>query len=113
MVYPRLLNHRSRRIILAALIGLAFCSVLFGIFVPSVNQVVRSQEPAGSPPTQDAPLFVTNNYKQTNLVSDLPGFAQIQDPLLVNPWGITQSATSPFWVANNVSSTSTLYVGDV
>jgi uncharacterized protein (TIGR03118 family) len=52
-------------------------------------------------------------YKQTNLVSDIPGFAQIQDPLLVNPWGISMSATSPFWTANNVTSTATLYGGDV
>jgi uncharacterized protein (TIGR03118 family) len=59
------------------------------------------------------PEFVTNNYKQTNLVSDLPGFAQLQDPLLINPWGLAQLATSPFWVANNTSSTATLYGGDV
>jgi uncharacterized protein (TIGR03118 family) len=52
-------------------------------------------------------------YHQTNLVSDLPGIALIQDPNLVNPWGISMSATSPFWVANNGSGTSTLYAGDV
>ena len=52
-------------------------------------------------------------YHQTNLVSDLPGVALIQDPDLVNPWGISMSATSPFWVANNGSGTSTLYAGDV
>jgi uncharacterized protein (TIGR03118 family) len=59
------------------------------------------------------PEFVTNNYKQTNLVSDIPGFAQLQDPLLVNPWGLAQLATSPFWVANGGTSTATLYGGDV
>jgi uncharacterized protein (TIGR03118 family) len=37
----------------------------------------------------------------------------LQDPLLVNPWGISQLATSPFWVANNGTSTATLYLGDV
>jgi uncharacterized protein (TIGR03118 family) len=52
-------------------------------------------------------------YHQTNLVSDLPGVALIQDPDLVNPWGISMSAASPFWVANNGSGTSTLYAGDV
>src|SRR5262245_3046900 len=55
----------------------------------------------------------SDTYHQTNLVSDLPGVALIQDPDLVNPWGISLSATSPFWVANNGSGTSTLYVGDV
>ena len=52
-------------------------------------------------------------YRQTNLVSDIPGLSFFQDPLLVNPWGITSSATSPFWVANNGTSTATLYGGDV
>src|SRR4029453_1366341 len=55
----------------------------------------------------------SNSYHQTNLVSDQPGVALIQDPDLVNPWGISMSGTSPFWVANNVSGTATLYAGDV
>jgi uncharacterized protein (TIGR03118 family) len=54
----------------------------------------------------------SNAYHQTNLVSDLPGMALIQDPDLVNPWGISLSGGSPFWVANNVSNTSTLYARD-
>jgi uncharacterized protein (TIGR03118 family) len=57
--------------------------------------------------------LVTNNYRQTNFVSDIPGAAFIQDPLLVNPWGIAMSATSPFWTSNNGTSTATLYGGDV
>lgn len=52
-------------------------------------------------------------YQQTNFVSDIPGLAPVQDPLLVNPWGIAFRGTSPFWVANNGTSTSTLYRGDV
>ena len=51
-------------------------------------------------------------YHQMNLVSDLPGIALIQDPDLVNPWGISLSGGSPFWVANNGTGTSTLYAGD-
>jgi hypothetical protein len=31
-------------------------------------------------------------YRQTNLVSDWPGLAPVQDPLLVNPWGMTATA---------------------
>ncbi|HEX6623664.1 MAG TPA: TIGR03118 family protein, partial [Pyrinomonadaceae bacterium] len=49
----------------------------------------------------------------THLVSDSPGVAPVQDPLLVNPWGISFTASSPFWLANNGTSTSTLYRGDV
>src|SRR5262249_11326881 len=44
-----------------------------------------------------------------NLVSDLPGVAQFQDPNLVNPWGISESATSPFWLSDNNAGVSTLY----
>jgi uncharacterized protein (TIGR03118 family) len=47
--------------------------------------------------------------EQTNLVSDLPGVATFTDPDLVNPWGIAFGSTSPFWVANNGTGTSTLY----
>jgi uncharacterized protein (TIGR03118 family) len=46
---------------------------------------------------------------QTNLVSDLPGVAAVQDPNLVNSWGIAESGTSPFWVSDNGTGLSTLY----
>ena len=52
-------------------------------------------------------------YLQVNLVSDQSGAALIQDPQLVNPWGISQSATSPFWVSDNATGVSTIYSGDV
>jgi len=62
--------------------------------------------------TRPARAAESNAYHQTNLVSDLPGMALIQDPDLVNPWGISLSGGSPFWVSNNGSGTSTLYSGD-
>src|SRR5215469_18683816 len=47
---------------------------------------------------------------QTNLVSDLSSLkATITDPELVNPWGVSRSPTSPFWVSNQGKSTATLY----
>jgi uncharacterized protein (TIGR03118 family) len=48
-------------------------------------------------------------YRQSNLVSDLPGEAAVLDPNLVNPWGIAFSPTSPFWVSDNHTGLSTLY----
>jgi len=48
-------------------------------------------------------------YKQTNLVSDVPGMAKFTDPNLKNPWGISFGPTSPFWVSNQVTNTATLY----
>ena len=46
---------------------------------------------------------------QTNLVSDLPGAASLTDPNLVNPWGISESSGSPFWISDNNAGVSTLY----
>jgi uncharacterized protein (TIGR03118 family) len=57
-------------------------------------------------------LTQAQQYKQTNLVSDIPGMAPTIDPNLKNPWGLTRSSGSPFWVGNNNSGTSTLYDGN-
>src|ERR1043166_4033192 len=51
------------------------------------------------------------HYQQTNLVSDVPGLAAITDSRLVNPWGLSASATSAWWVADNGTGLSTLYNG--
>lgn len=46
---------------------------------------------------------------QVNLVSDVPGKAPLLDPDLVNPWGLALGATTPLWVSNQGTSSSTLY----
>jgi uncharacterized protein (TIGR03118 family) len=55
---------------------------------------------------------------ETDLVADNPGLLDrygivhspfILDPHLVNPWGIAEGPTSPFWVADNGAGVSTLY----
>jgi uncharacterized protein (TIGR03118 family) len=51
----------------------------------------------------------SNTFFQTNLVSDLPGEASHLDPDLVNPWGISSSSGSPFWVSDNGTGKATLY----
>ena len=48
-------------------------------------------------------------YVQTNLVSDIPGLATITEPTLVNPWGISHTATSPFWISDQVQSVANLW----
>jgi len=55
---------------------------------------------------------VSGEFRRVNLVSDIPGVALRSDPNLVNCWGIAFSATSPVWIANNGTGTSTLYLGD-
>ena len=56
-------------------------------------------------------------YVQTNLVTDNQAFltslgyapAANVDPNLINPWGISHSPTSPFWLSDNGANVSTLY----
>ena len=48
-------------------------------------------------------------YRQSNLVSDLPGVAQLQDTNLVNGWGVSFGGAGPFWVNSNGKGKSTLY----
>jgi uncharacterized protein (TIGR03118 family) len=55
---------------------------------------------------------VRQEFSQSNLVSDdQPGHlnAQIQDPNLINPWGVAFGPHSPFWVNNNHTGTATVY----
>jgi uncharacterized protein (TIGR03118 family) len=54
-----------------------------------------------------------NAYRRVNLVSDVPGAAQVTDPNLVNPWGMSASPTSPVWVSDNGTDVTTLYAGGV
>jgi uncharacterized protein (TIGR03118 family) len=56
-------------------------------------------------------LWAQQHYKQTNLVSDIPGMAPVTDPNLVNAWGISRSSTSPWWVSDNGTGVATLYNG--
>ena len=49
------------------------------------------------------------HYKQSNLVSDMAGVATTTDPHLVNPWGLSRSSGSPWWVSDNGTGVSTLY----
>ena len=54
-----------------------------------------------------------NAYVVTNLVSDLPKTAAVQDPNLKNAWGVAFTpAASPFWIADNATGLATLYDGD-
>jgi hypothetical protein len=41
---------------------------------------------------------LAQHYQQTNLVADQDGVAAATDPNLVNPWGLSRSSGSPWWV---------------
>ncbi len=54
-------------------------------------------------------LYATGAFNQTNLVSSVSGMAGVTDSSLINPWGMSSSATSPLWVSDQGSGVSTLY----
>ncbi len=54
-----------------------------------------------------------HRFRQSNLVSDIPGVARITDHNLVNPWGLAAGPNAPLWVADNGPGLSTLYTGAV
>jgi uncharacterized protein (TIGR03118 family) len=62
-----------------------------------------------SSPARDGDNGGTDDYLQTNLVSDQPGVAMLQDTNLVNAWGLSSSASSPIWISDNGSGLATLY----
>jgi uncharacterized protein (TIGR03118 family) len=56
-------------------------------------------------------LLFADSFTQTNLVSNVTGLAATTDPNLKNPWGMSFSPTSPFWISNQGSGNATLYDG--
>lgn len=68
----------------------------------SFTPVVTIKDPNGT-------LYATGSFNQTNLVSSVSGMAAVIDASLINPWGMSSSATSPIWVSNQGSGLSTLY----
>src|SRR2546428_5363510 len=47
----------------------------------------------------------------TTLVADVAGAAAQGDPHLVNAWGVVAGPSTPWWVSNNGTNSSTLYDG--
>ena len=114
-----MLHIPFRRRHLKMSIGLALTFLLYLSMLPVLPTRAMSIRPQPQDIRQDiraanVPAIPPGSaYRQTNFVSDVAGLAPLQDPLLVNPWGIAFRGTSPFWVSNNLTSTSNLYRGDV
>ena len=51
------------------------------------------------------------HYTQVNLVANTSGIAPVTDPNLVNPWGVSRTSSSPWWISDNGTGLSTLYNG--
>src|SRR5258705_4718249 len=109
-------KHQARKLISVAL---SIC--LYVLMLPIVSSTPRLTQAAGpsisarqDPAAPDIVVIPPGSaYRQTNFISDIPGLAPVLDPLLVNPWGISATASSPFWVANNGTFTTQLIRGDV
>jgi uncharacterized protein (TIGR03118 family) len=80
--------------------GFIVCSTLVATF--SVLALGAAAPLTAAPPE--------GTYTVTSLVSDVPGAAATTDPNLVNGWGLARSGTSPWWVADNGTEKSTLYM---
>ena len=48
-------------------------------------------------------------FKQTDLVSDMPGLATTTDAMLKNPWGVSFAHGSPIWISDQGTQTSPLF----
>ena len=100
------MQKRSSRgsVMQAALIA---CAAL----VVAVGLVASASASKGKGSKGDGPKG-DSSFSVTNLVSDQPGVAPTTDPNLVNAWGLTSTATSPWWVSDNGKDVSTLYRAD-
>src|SRR5215216_5616005 len=83
--------------------------LVLGVFALALATALVALAPAAPA----AASHSANAYHQTNLVSDLPGLAQLTDPDLVNPWGLAAGPTTPAWVADNGTDKATIYPGFV
>jgi uncharacterized protein (TIGR03118 family) len=57
------------------------------------------------------PVAQAQHYTQVNLVANASGVAPVTDPHLVNPWGLSRTSSSPWWISDNGTGLSTLYNG--
>ena len=64
-----------------------------------------------SPPLRQHRQASSDRYAVTPLASDVPGLAPTTDANLKNTWGLARSATSPWWIANNGSASTSVYTG--
>ncbi len=112
----------SKRQRVRRLISISLSLFLYVVMLPtasSLSPVTRAKSlvtPADAPGPQEPniPIIAPGSaYRQTNFISSVPGLAPVQDPLLINPWGMSLTGSSPFWIANNGTSTTQLIKGDV
>ncbi len=88
---------------------LSFASTRKGVSVALAISAVAVVGVAGA--EAHANVSGTKIFNVTNLVSDGAVSTVATDPALVNGWGLSASPTSPWWVSDNGTNSSTLYNG--
>jgi len=91
-------------------LSVLFILLLHGVVGPATAQYGGGGGSGGSGSTPHA-AAPSSPYTLTNLVGDVAGEAAQVDPHLVNAWGLVAGPSTPWWVANNVTNSSTLYTG--
>jgi len=100
----RLRSLRPLAVLIAAASGLALSAPAAAL---ASSDHVHAPQHGGASQAKGPQRDLT--LSQVNLTSDLPGLAPLTDPDLKNPWGISFSPTSPLWVSNQGTNSSTLY----
>lgn len=85
----------------------SFRSLLLFAFTPVFAMIMFA--PARLEAQSQQSMQARDHYVQINLVSNGYIKARITDSSLINPWGIANGPTTPIWVANQGTNTSTLY----
>ena len=91
------MKSNYRLIALVALIGVSFVGYIAADF---------------SSGYLETDLVVNKSVNGVPTLTDANGtvhVAKFFDPHLLNPWGVGESATSPFWISDNGAGVSTLY----
>ena len=95
----------SRRLVL--MISVATLLLRCSSVATAFNYGGGGSSGGGSPTATPAPGSL---FAVANLAATISGEGQ-PDPHLINAWGLVAGPSTPWWVANNVTSTSTLYSG--
>ena len=104
----KVISHYRLLVTVTVAVSLFYAATPKRIVAPTHAQQLTSVSPDSVPN-----IAPGSAYRLTTLLSDIPGYAPVLDPLLVNPWGIAATGSSPFWIANNGTSTTQLVRGDV
>lgn len=109
MNYPRLPRLSARILATTAIVG-AFLVVALLLASTPKSSAARVTKLTRTNSAREVPaVSFVGSYRQTNLVSDLPGVALVEDRLLSNPFGVALNSNSSFWVVNNNTDRATLY----